>query len=338
LVSVVGKTDCPIVEVSKALTVMLIRTSSSSQGYGHPMVSPAPFVVGVMRSGTTLLRLMLDAHPDVAIPSETRFIPDVADKCRGASDPRATFVAALTSHERWPIFHIPADLLAERIARMDPFSPGEGLRAFFHLYAEKFGKPRWGDKSPGYSRYMLLIQELLPEARFIHLIRDGRDIALSVAKLRQNADPDTLARAAELWVLRIATARAQVKHLGHYLEIRYEDLILDPESTLGAVAAFIALPWNPAMLTYHENSAERMSELFAAPASILNRRGGDPTTIHQLTAKPPQRDRIGVWRREMSATDQARFVEIAGEGLQEFGYPVESHEPYPSPVQTVRFP
>src|SRR5712692_7798046 len=204
----------------RGATRMLIHKSTADRS-GHASIrAPVPFIVGVMRSGTTLLRLMLDAHPDLAIPGETWFIPQVAEKCPAAPDPRAMFVATLSSQERWPTFQVSADRLAERVATIEPFEMGQALRAFYQLYAERFGKPRWGDKSPGYSVYMRLIQSLLPEARFIHIIRDGRDIALSATKLRPSADPNKFARTAALWLFRITGAQAQVKDLHHYVEIR----------------------------------------------------------------------------------------------------------------------
>jgi hypothetical protein len=73
--------------------------------------------------------------------------------------------------------------LAERVSGNEPFDLGESLRAFYGVYAERFGKPRWGDKTPNYVRRMSLIYGLLPEARFVHIIRDGRDLAPSTRDL-----------------------------------------------------------------------------------------------------------------------------------------------------------
>src|SRR5713101_1771820 len=116
--------------------------------------APAPFVVGVMRSGTTLLRLMLDAHPELAIPGETWFIPEIAKACRESLDPRATFLTTLTGQQRWPIFQVDERRLAERLAGIDPFDVGAAFRAFYQLYAQRLAKTRWGDKSPSYLKHM----------------------------------------------------------------------------------------------------------------------------------------------------------------------------------------
>ena len=124
---------------------------------------PAPFIVGATRSGTTLLRLMLDAHPELATPSETHFIPELiaAREKHGASPER--MLELLTSHRRWGDFQIGADELAARWATIDPLTGPEAVRSFFHLYGEKRGKPdRWGDKTPGYVKSMREIQTYLP--------------------------------------------------------------------------------------------------------------------------------------------------------------------------------
>jgi hypothetical protein len=125
-------------------------------------LTPAPFIVGAERSGTTLLRLMLDAHPDLAVPPETHFIARTAEACQDASDPRQAFLETVTSHRRWGDFRIQGDLLAQRISTIEPFDLSAALRAFYELYAERLGKPRWGDKTPNYVHRMTLIQGLLP--------------------------------------------------------------------------------------------------------------------------------------------------------------------------------
>ena len=127
---------------------------------------PAPFVVGVSRSGTTLLRLMLDAHPDLAIPPETHFIPKlIRDVKKSESDPRAVAIETITSHRRWPDFQLDEEELSDRIRALSEPSVTEILRAFYGLYAERENKARWGDKSPPYVRKMPRIGSVLPEAR-----------------------------------------------------------------------------------------------------------------------------------------------------------------------------
>src|SRR4029434_6926754 len=137
----------------------------------------APFIVGVPRSGTTLLRIMLDAHPQLAIPPETGFLSRLVRLpwLWAAGLGRRRLLTIITRAESWPDFHLDAHALAEALDAVKPFTLADGLRAFYRLYAARFNKSLWGDKTPLYGRHAYSIARLLPEARFIHLIRDGRD-------------------------------------------------------------------------------------------------------------------------------------------------------------------
>ncbi|HEX5849352.1 MAG TPA: sulfotransferase, partial [Rubrobacter sp.] len=284
---------------------------------------PAPFIVGAERSGTTLLRLMLDAHPQLAIPPETHFIERAAEACEDAPEPRRAFLETVTSHRRWGDFRIEEERLTERVAGIEPFDLGEALRAFYGVYAERFGKPRWGDKTPNYVHRMLLIHGLLPEARFVHIIRDGRDVALSTKDLWFG--PDSVEEAARRWQALIGEARRQSKDLPHYLEVRYEDLVSETEPALRRIGHFVDLPWDPAMLAYHTTADERLKEIhrdIETPKGKRVVRGEMRRSLHTLTGKPPQRDRIARWREEMADADRRRFEEVAGDTLRELGYEV----------------
>ena len=297
----------------------LLSKSTTSLGVQIEKDLPAPFIVGMGRSGTTLLRLMLDAHPDLAIPPETHFIPSVASACKESSNPSEAFINTLVSSPFWEDQHVNIELLRKRITSMEPFNLGDGLRAFYKLYAEKFGKPRWGDKS-AYRSVMVLIQELIPEARFVHIIRDGRDVALSIINLWWG--PNSVEESANWWVSGIQEARSQVADLHWYLEIRYEDLVLDTESILKKICSFIDLPWNVKMLDYHKQAGERMAEL----TSIMDPNAKRITSveerlsIHRNLTSPPKATHVGGWRTKMTSSDLETFKRIAGDLLLEIGY------------------
>ena len=102
--------------------------------------APVPFIVGVGRSGTTMLRLMLDAHPDLAIPPETHFVPDLIDAIEAGASPEQA-VATMTAVRQWGDLHTdPADVVA-RWRTLNSFAPGPALRAFYAIYAERQGIP-----------------------------------------------------------------------------------------------------------------------------------------------------------------------------------------------------
>jgi hypothetical protein len=293
---------------------------AASRLYGGPPDPPAPFIGGATRSGTTLLRLMLDAHPEVAIPSETHFVPDMISRCVEGPVDADELAAIATGHPRWGDFGLDADEYAERVGGLEPLTAAEAVRAFYRLYAERQGKSRWGDKTPGYIRKTQPIQRVLPEARFIHMIRDGRDVALSVMPL--GFGPSTVTEAAELWVKRVSTGRRQARAANHYTEVTYEELIADTEGTLRRVCDFLDLSFDAVMLSYHERASERLAE----KARDLPKEGGRSqpaearVASHALASEAPRPDRIGRWRREMSAEDVAAYEAVAGPLLAELGY------------------
>lgn len=263
---------------------------------------------------------MLDSHPMLAIPPETHFAGQVIEAFEASEDGVDGAVRKMVGSPRWPDFGIPAGDFADTVASMHPIGPGPLLRAFYETYARRFGKPRWGDKTPPYLDRMTSIQAVLPEARFVHVIRDGRDVALSVVPLWFG--PDGVAEAARQWSARIATARRQAQQLSGYLELRYEDLVGDSASSLRRVCDFLDLPWDPSMLDYPLRAKGRLAEV----ARDIRWRDGrtipasSRTGIHELATQPPRRDRLRKWRSEMSASDCLAFELIAGDILGDLGY------------------
>jgi hypothetical protein len=287
----------------------------------------APFIVGVGRSGTTLLRLMLDSHPDLAIPPETHFInPVIQASGRLRWNPKiAAGTIVHDERRRWNDFGLTEEELLAAYEQLDPFTTTDAVRAFYTLYAAKHGKHRWGDKTPDYIRKMKKLQNTLPEARFIHVIRDGRDAGLSQNSriVKRGKDPIPAREMARRWRKRIVKARVDAEDVEHYLEVRYEDMITDTEGVLRRVCEHIELDFDPVMLTYYERAGERLQEMAGAlPAKKgrPEREAGERLAAHALTTKPPQADRVAVWKTEMDESENADFEEVAGYLLDELGY------------------
>ena len=299
--------------------------------YAAPPGPPAPFIVGVGRSGTTLLRMMLDAHPELAIPPETHFVNDLliaGEKIR-LSPERLLKTVVQDRHRRWGDFGIDEHAYLERLEAIERLNSSDAVRAFFELYAEQHGKPRWGDKTPDYVKRVRRIGRALPEARFVHVIRDGRDVALSHNKRiqRRGLDrrpPVPAGEMARRWRKRIEKARYDASTVGdRYMEIRYEDLVTDPEETLVRVCELIQIGYDPAMLDYHERAEERLQEMardLPAGQGRPHRPGEERLQAHALLKEPPKKDRVATWKEGMSGADVAEFEEIAGPLLSELGY------------------
>jgi Sulfotransferase family len=282
--------------------------------------TPAPFIVGVGRSGTTLLRLMLDAHPDLAIPAETHFLADVL-RVEAGDLTRERFFRIATEAPSWANFGMAAEVFRDTLDHVQPFSASGATRAFYELYARLHAKNRWGDKTPPYRASMSGIARLLPEAHFIHLIRDGRDAALSYRGLWFGPGDDVAAQAG-FWVEQINLARAQAAGLRHYLEIRYEKLVREPEATLRRICAYLDLPYRATMLDYHRFAADRHAELKSpiGPPTDTHRDVEAYRDIFHRTRQPPDPSRIGRWRAEMTEEERRTYEGIAGALLRELDY------------------
>lgn len=286
--------------------------SSTNGAVGHPPL----FVVGCGRSGTTMLRLMLDSHPDLAIPGEGHFIPFTHKILHRFVGPEGELdVGALarrlidTVHfRRWDV---PDDVALGRVrALRDADFPGV-VEALYMSYADINGKVRWGDKTPIYVRHIPLLAELFPSARFVHVIRDGHDVALSYLSVPWG--PSTIWEVAQKWKRDVSAGRSAGDSLGpgRYLEIRYEDLIADPGAELERLCSFAALPFDERMLNYYNDAGSRLQ---VQPAS---------TEWHRSATKPPTAG-IRDWRSQMPPEQVEAFEALAGETLLELGYEMQT--------------
>lgn len=291
----------------------------------EPRRLPMPIIVGAPRSGTTLLRFMLDAHSELAIPPETGFLVPCAELATQGESLEQDLVETILHFPpdapAWGDFQIPAAEFRAKIGQIRPLSAAAGVRAFYELYAARFGKRRWGDKTPLYCLHLPAIERLLPEAHFLHLIRDGRDAALSLRHLwfSPGTDIETLAA---YWQSAVSTCRVQGLRCRYYLEIRYEDVVLRTEETLRQICSFLEFPYEPAMLCYFERSPERLQE-------HLERTRTDGQIVvtrqrrlqqQQRTTQPPDASRISAWKQGMSSEEQSQFAGVAGDLLRELGY------------------
>jgi hypothetical protein len=285
---------------------------------------PFPVIAGCPRSGTSLLAVMLDSHPLLAVPPETAFIGLIASLYGDPAAVRERFFEIVTTDRitvsNWSDFGLDRDALHRRLAAIEPFSVAEGLRAFYALYADSVDKPRCGEKTPGYVFILPQIAALLPEAHFIHVIRDPGDTALSWRKTWFSPGDDFRVLG-EGWRKHVEAGRRASRLLPRYVEMRFEDLVLQPERELKRLCEYLALPWDRAMLEYQTQGAARLERLQGrqhARGPMVPR--DERTRIHTNLTRAPDSDRVDVWRREMTPQERRALEDAAGPLVRELGY------------------
>lgn len=267
------------------------------------------FIVGSARSGTTLLRLMLNAHSEVAVPPESRFITEL---WTGSNTVQVdAFLRALDAHPRFHTWDLPISAVRDEFEEVSESSYAEAIAAAFRAYARVQGKNRWGDKTPRYVEHIPFLSTLWDDARFIHLIRDGRDVALSYADVPFG--PKTVGRAASLWARRVKAGcdKGRALPAGRYIEVNYEDVVDDVASEIKDICDFLDLDFDPGMLEYTER----------ARGSVLPR----ASMYNPNVVKPPSKTRS--WRESMEERMVEAFEAVAGDVLSELGYERRYDEP-----------
>ena len=276
------------------------------------------FIVGCSRSGTTLLQVLIDAHPDLAIPPEShiydRFGPFLnlyGDLT--VSRNRGRFIAALLNDSfirQWQL-DIGVTDVERRLRRADRIGV---IDALFCLYAENKGAVRWGDKTPEHIRYLREIRADFPQARLIHLIRDGRDVA--EAMRRMVFGPVTAFGLAHEW-------RREVGYWGEFcgeygtantLLLSYEDLVTQPHESVSTLLRFIGARELDTVSRY-------------ASTSLSRNLATTQKAWHSSLRKGISTKKIGIYRAKFSAREIELFESIAGEALEAYGYPRDNVAP-----------
>ncbi|MFK0169906.1 sulfotransferase family protein [Streptomyces sp. NPDC090306] len=269
------------------------------------------FVLGCPRSGTTLLQLMLHAHPRIALPPETRFVlPAYESRLRfgdlGAPENRAALARWITGRKetRFDELGLDAGPVAARIADGPP-TLGSALGIALRSYAESHGKVRWGDKRPAYALHVEEILRLFPDAQFVHLVRDGRDCVASLLGMPWWHRGFHEAVATWAQVMDVTRHHARALGPGRWHELRFEDLVAAPEEPLRAVCAFLGEEFDPGMTEPHRLAGT------AVPAR---------KTWHRRTHGAVDSSRAGSYRQRLTPAQIALCDTVLGRRLIRHGY------------------
>lgn len=264
------------------------------------------FIVGVERSGTTMLRLMLNEHPDILIPCESWFLIDLMDALPRAGTfndrQRERAIQLVVRHPRWRDMGIEEREFRERVRSLSLPTLADVVETVFRIQMLRAGKTRWGDKTPGYLTEIIRLRQVFPRAQFIHLIRDARDVSLSL--WRKGWFGPRLRDAARHWAASTRAGVEQGRRLppGSYLELRYEDLVRNPENELRTVCRFLRLAYAPRMTQFDRAAARHV-----APSQRMH---------HEKALRLPLASDVQSWRQTASLLQIALVEGPAGRTME----------------------
>ncbi|MPZ73195.1 MAG: sulfotransferase [Nitriliruptorales bacterium] len=288
------------------------------------------FVVACARSGTTLLQLMLHAHPRIAIPPETRFLIPLYEQRARFGDltqkPNRRKVARLIVRRPSSKFRnlgLDPGAVMRRIVKGPP-TIGSAAALVYQSYARRHGKQRWGDKRPAYILHLDMILELFPDAQIVHIVRDGRDCVSSLKRMRWW----TSGSVGAIWYWRAAMragawARATLP-ADQYHELYYESLVANPEAELRRLCDFLGEEFDNAMLAPHQVAH------VAVPATKLKHH-------HARTDKPVDTSAVARWKEQLDPWEVNLMELVARRELERHGYQLATRFPVPSPGRLMAF-
>jgi hypothetical protein len=288
---------------------------------------PYLFIVGCARSGTTLVHRIVDAHPEIAITPEMHWITRQFESRNGLVTPE--LVSELSGHKRFTQFEIPREEFEGLLGSGEAVPYPTFLRRLFGLYGKIKNKPLVGNKTPAYVRSIPTFHALWPDAKFVHIIRDGRDVCISILNWKKaerivgryaSWEEDPVSTTALWWERKVRKAREDGAALGPglYHEMRYEDLVEDPERECKRLCEFLGVPYDHAMIRFAEGKTK---------TDLPNARKTPKKAWLPIT--PGMRN----WRTEMPATEIQRFEAAAGNLLEELGYEKTFSRPTPQALE-----
>jgi len=257
---------------------------------------PAIFIGGCGRSGTTLLRELLNRHSRIFCGPETSF-----------------FGLPFGTRNIANMWGIAVNDLDSEVAKHENLV--SFVEWFFDKQMTQAGKLRWADKTPNNVRAVSTILTQFPNARFVHLIRDGRDVACSLrnhprekiinGKVIANRVNRPISQCAARWLHDTSAGLVYREH-PRYIELNYEKLVEDPESSLKKLCDFIGEEFEPRML----DAGRPGGDEYSAGRFVNNPNSGDRI----------QRGSIGRWKNDLDTKERVEFDNIAGELLYMLHY------------------
>ncbi len=276
-----------------------------AKGQRSPSPSSSPlFVVGCERSGTTLLTVMLGRHREIAMMPETHFFLRVVPRATHRPATHEEILRRFWDSPRAADIGLDAEAIRSRFAGESP-TYSNLFRTLLELYAERWGKPLAGEKTPFHLLRIPLILRSFPDARIVCIVRDGRDVVRSILGAPWTAHR-SLRRQAWKWTRCARLARRFLRDYPQQFEvIRYEDLVRDPEMVLRRVNAFLGVDFDAAQLDAGGSS----------PAVPAHERSWKANAVER-----PDESRISAWQQHVTEAERLIMNSMMGAELRTFGY------------------
>lgn len=289
------------------------------------------FVIGNPRSGTSLLRLVLTCHSRIVIPPECGFIVWLKDAYRSWSRNdchdrarRRAFVDDLVHCRKFETWGLTREAIEKSISAYQPTTYAELCSLIYLSYAGALKKQvdLWGDKNNFHINHLQDLLNIFPGARFIHIVRDGRDVACSyreVAVLNSSSKyapdlPTDIGTIAEQWARNVECVFDFMDRLSNQatMVIKYENLVRNSEHTIRAICSWLQLDYEPSMMQFHvSNSAHGLE-----PKQTIDWK--------KRTLEPIGTQTVGRFSELLSKVEIAAFESRAGQSLARFGYTLET--------------
>lgn len=288
-------------------------------------MKPPIFIIGNPRSGTSLLRLMLTCHRNIVIPPECGFAVWLYNAygdwgSSGSNHELERFLDALMACRKIETWNLDKTCLLTFMRQKNPASYAEAVSLVYEYYAlsQRSAFKRWGDKNNWYLEHILTIKAIFPNVHFVHIVRDGRDVACSYRKLGNSVVdspyaprlPERVEDIAWQWRNNIERVRSSFASLAWQgvFEVRYEDLVRDPSASLAKLCQQIDEPYDPSMLDYYIINRKRQLE----PKEFLQWKA--------RTLEPPTASTVGEYLSQMKKDEILLFEHIAAKQLRQYGY------------------
>lgn len=279
------------------------------------------FIVGCQRSGTTLLRLMLNKHSMLAIPEESHFIISIINEFQDVSHgyvlsqlDRVTLFRVIINVPRFVTWNLTENDVKDTIFLSKNKTIPDVINALFKLKTSCGDDCIWGDKTPEYTMYLNKIHNIFPSAKYIHIIRDGRDVVDSF-KARKWYGWSTYQRTRH-WAQYTSSAESFGQSICHnsFICIRYEDLVLDTVKTLEKICSFIGVLYEKDMLSYVDS------------VDTMITRTENESNVHRKLYRMPKSNDVYKWQKSWSQLTLFQFETVAHKNLRALGYKVNFNE------------